>query len=321
MAPPAARLPDRGRAGHGCRLPDRGRAGHDRHVPAGLPGNRGLVQRARRFCAVDPRRVVRRSRGGPAQPGHIVRPVRPQAAADRRDRDLHARLPGLRAGAIDPVAGRLPSARRDRCVGRHGDPARDGPRSGRGPRRGSAAVTAVAGDGGRADPRASHRQRGAGLRRLARHLLDPHRIRRCMLDTCGAAVARHAARGAAHPAASRRAVGRYRGILAERGFLTHAVDGRLRDVRVLRLSRRLVAGVHPGLRPDAGALRDDLRRKLVRPDLLRAAQSASAASFRALPRAALGQPRPSGRDGNADGDRVRRAGTRCRWSSRRCSWR
>ena len=46
---------------------------------------------------------------------------------------------------------------------------------------------------------------------------------------------------------------RYRSILRRARLHHPRGDGRLRDLRVLRLSRRLVAGVHPGLRPDAGA--------------------------------------------------------------------
>jgi DHA1 family bicyclomycin/chloramphenicol resistance-like MFS transporter len=97
---------------------------------------------------------------------------------------------------------------------------------------------------------------------------------------------------------------RYRSILAERGFLTHATMGAFATFAFFAY----LGGSSPvfiqgfGLTPVQYAL----RRQLVRPDLLRAAQPAAVAPVRTLARTARGLARAPCRHRRIDRDRLRR---------------
>ncbi len=218
-----------------------------------------------------PRGMVCRVGDRAVQPGHTVGPVRPQVSARRSDGRLYVCMPRLRTCTHHRLAGGLPRAGRDRRIGRHGDPTRRGARPRPRSRGGGADVASGTGDGRCADPGAGAGQRRAGVRRLARHLLDPDGVRRDLLRAGGVPVARHAAARAPHPPSPGRAAWALSQHPCRARLPEPCDDGRVRHIRVLRLPRRVVAGVHPGLRPDPTAIRDGVWRQLVWPDLLRAA--------------------------------------------------
>ena len=145
---------------------------------------------------------------------------------------------------------------------------------------------------GGTDPGTDRRQRGPRVRRLARHILDPHRVWRPMLGAGGCFCCQT-------PCLEERRIrlrpgeqsGRYRSILAERGFLTTCNNGRVRHVRVLCLSGRFSPVFIQGFGLTPAALCDDLRRQFIRPDLLRAAQSRICCGGSGLPSALRGVSR------------------------------
>ena len=261
--------PQQGQAGCGhavsclaagpARLSHRCRSALDGHVSPRLPRHRSVVRRPPGNRADHLGDVVRRARDRADHSRHALGPIRPTRTADCRNRDLHPRLRRLRDGAGPRHTVRVPPDCGVRGLSEHGDPARDGPR----PRRRSCGRTpdepVDAGHGRGADPCAHARRLRARRGKLARDLLDRDGLRRGVLPRRGRPDAGHAAPakpGKTHPWRAGDALRRH----PPRARVYHArAHGRLRDVRHVRLHRRLAAGLHRAVPLVAAALRRPVR--------------------------------------------------------------
>ena len=184
-------------------LPDRGRAVVHGHVPARVPGYRGLARRPARHGADHSGDLVRRTGDWADHAGHALGPLWPARPAGDRHRDLYARQCRVRPGPrpVHPIGAAL--RRGVRRVGQHGHSARHRARPHGRAGGGAPDVPADAGHGRRPDPGANARRVRARVRILARDLLAHGGLWRDLLRPGLALPARHAADEPPHAARGR----------------------------------------------------------------------------------------------------------------------
>ena len=165
---PYAHLPRPARLAHPHGRADGDRPLRHRHVPAGVPDDRGQSGRAARRRGAHAGRLPDRTGAGAGVLRPDGRPLRPQAAAAGGPGAVHAGFAGLRAGRLGAGPDRLARAAGHGRGGRHRDPARRHSRPLRNPGSGARHVAADADHGTGADPCSAGRRAVADDRQLAR---------------------------------------------------------------------------------------------------------------------------------------------------------
>ena len=232
----------------------------------------------------------------PDPAGHVVRSLWAAAAFDRWVRNFRAGDGGRRHRARPDRAGGAALRWGHRRLGGHGDQPRGGARSGQRRTRRDPDVAAGPGDGRGADPGAECRRGVSGHRALAVHLLVSGPVRRVLCAARMAVPAGNPAREPAHPDRSGANAVALRIDFSRTGFPGPCDHGRRHDVLHVRLSRRIVAGVHSGVRFVAVGLRPDFRPVFLRADRGLADQRAAAAQIWPVHNAAGHIPDFAGRD-------------------------